>query len=355
MKILHSADWHLDTPFQGRTPEQAQTLRRALLQVPGKIAQLCRNHKCDMMLLSGDLFDGAYTQESLQALRSALQETAVPVFITPGNHDFTGNDSPWLTQSWPENVHIFTKPAMEVVELPALNCRVYGAGFTGMDCEALLEGFRAGDGTVNIGILHGDPTQPNSPYCPISQAQVAGSNLAYLALGHIHKGGQFTAGNTLCAWPGCPMGRGYDEQGEKGVLLVSIEDTVQAQFIPLDVPRFYDWEVSAEQDAEKQLEALLPPVGNEYHYRITFTGESEPLALAALQDTFSRFPNLTLRDKTVPPLDIWRSVGEDSFEGAYFQLLQSSLEGKSEDQQQTILLAARISRQILDGQEVILP
>lgn len=354
IKILHSADWHLDSPFQGRSEEQARFLRRELLQIPGKVAQLCRDHRCDMMLLSGDLFDGVYTADSVQALRCALEEAAVPVFISPGNHDFIGNDSPWLSHSWPENVHIFTKPVMESVQIPELNCRVYGAGFVSMDCEALLEDFHADSSMLSIGILHGDPTQANSPYCPVSQKQVADSGLAYLALGHIHKGDSFTAGNTLCAWPGCPMGRGYDEQGKKGVLLVDLEDRVQTQFIALDAPRFYDQEVSAQQDAAAVLQQILPPVGNDDFYRITFTGESEPLDLRALSAAFSRFPNLTLRDNTVPPLDIWRSVDEDSFEGHYFRLLKETMEN-GEDQQQLALLAARISRQILDGQEVVLP
>ena len=355
MKILHSADWHLDTPFQGRTPEQAQALRRVLLQVPGKIVQLCADHKCDMVLLAGDLFDGPYSADSVLALRSALQEIAVPVFITPGNHDFVGKDSPWLTEIWPENVHIFTKPVMECVELSALKCRVYGAGFTAMDCDALLEGFRAQEDMLSIGILHGDPTQGSSPYCPITETQVANTGLSYLALGHIHKGGSFTAGGTLCAWPGCPMGRGYDEQGEKGVYLVEIKDSVQTQFIPLDVPRFYDWEAPVQENAAAALQQLLPPVGNDNFYRITFTGESEAVDTDALTKQFERFPNLVLRDKTVPPLDVWRSLEEDSFEGYYFRLLKEAMAEKSEDEQQLCMLAARISRQILDGQEVVLP
>ena len=100
MKILHSADWHLCSPLQGRTPEQTQRLRRALLQIPGKIAALCRQEQCDMMLLAGDLFDGACTKESLNAVRTALEEVGIPVFISPGNHDFCAANSLWLTEKW---------------------------------------------------------------------------------------------------------------------------------------------------------------------------------------------------------------------------------------------------------------
>ena len=351
IKILHSADWHLDSPLQLQTEEQSQSMRRALLEIPDKIAAICKDRSCDLVLLSGDLFDGAYTQDSLRVLKNALEEMAVPVFIAPGNHDFAAAGSPWLSEIFPANVHIFTRQTMEYQDIPALDCRVYGAGFVSMDCPGLLEGFRADDTMkYNIGILHGDPTQVSSPYCPVTSEQVRQSGLDYLALGHIHKGESFRVGKTLCAWPGCPMGRGYDEQGEKGVLLVTLDSPAAPEFLPLNTPRFYDLEVSA-----GALSATLPPVGNGDFYRITLTGPSEPLDLAALAAEYSRFPNLVLRDRTVPPVDVWSSAGEDTFEGMYFKLLHDALETSDEDTQAHIRLAAKISRQLLDGQEVVLP
>ncbi len=357
IKILHSADWHLDSPIVGRSEAQTVLLRAALLALPGKIAAVCKAEQCDLMLLSGDLFDGPYTADSFRAVQNALEEAAVPVFIVPGNHDFFASESPWQKECWPENVHIFTQNHMTAVTLPDLNCTIYGAGFTGPDSEGLLEGFRASDdGTTAIGILHGDPTQLHSPYCPITQQQVQQSGLAYLALGHIHKGGSFRAGNTLCVWPGCPMGRGFDEQGEKGVQIVTLESKeASARFVPLGVPRFYDSEVPAGEDAAAALDTVLPPVGNSDFYRITFTGESAPLDMDGLYRQFSRFSNLELRDRTEPPLDLWATAGEDTLEGVYFRMLQKQLETADAKTREQILLAAKLSRQILDNREVKLP
>ena len=355
MKILHSADWHLGSPLQGKTQEQTALLRRELSLIPGKITALCKQEQCDLMLLAGDLLDSPQAADCYPALYRALEDAAVPVFITPGNHDFLAPDSLWLTKSWPENVHIFTKPELDSVFLPQLNCRVYGAGFTSMDCDGLLSGFTAAPGELAIGILHGDPTQVSSPYCPITRPQVKASGLAYLALGHIHKGGAFTAGSTLCAWPGCPMGRGYDEQGEKGALIVTIGEEAQTRFVPLDTPKFFDLEVEALEDPVASLASLLPALGSDDFYRITLTGPSQPLDLSPLKTHFSHFPNLELRDATTPPVDIWTSAGEDSLEGTYFELLQQALASADPQTQKKILLAARISRQILDGQEVRLP
>ena len=352
IKILHSADWHLDSPLMLRSPAQAEPLRAALHQIPEQVASICKAKRCDLMLLAGDLFDGPYAADTLHAVRNALEEAAVPVFIAPGNHDFVDFQSPWLAESWPGNVHIFTHPVIEALELPELDCTVVGAGYTKMDCQGLLADYAPRHDTrYSVGVLHGDPTQLNSPYCPVTAEQVRLSGLDYLALGHIHKGGSFREGKTLCAWPGCPQGRGYDETGEKGLLLVTLEDTAEAEFIPLTGPRFYDLEVTA----EKGPGAVLPPVGSDDFYRVTLTGASEAPDPDALRQEFSRFPNLEIRDRTTPLKPLWDNTGADTLEGIYFQLLRDAVDAAEGSQKQQLLLAARISRQLLDGQEVELP
>ena len=357
MKILHSADWHLDSPILGRTQAQTALLKESLLQLPHKIAAAALAEGCDLMLLSGDLFDGPHSPESLKAVKDALAEAAIPVVITPGNHDHLSPASPWLTEVWPDNVHIFKTAAMESIAFPGLDCRVYGAAFTGPEAPALLEGFHGQcDETYAIGVLHGDPTQGSSPYCPVTAQQIQASGLAYLALGHIHKGGQLTAGQTLCAWPGCPMGRGFDETDAKGVLVVTLDSTgCHSRFLPLDVPRFFDLECAAGENAEEAIAAILPASGGQDFYRITLTGEAAAPDIDALEQAFPQFPNLQLRDRTEAPLDIWANAGEDSLEGVYFGLLQQQLEDADEAVREQILLAARISRQILENREVKLP
>ena len=237
MKILHSADWHLDSPLGGFSEEQAKFLRAELLKVPDRVAALCKSENCDLLLLAGDLFDGDYTRESLVAVQTALKEVGIPVFIAPGNHDFCRPDSPYMAEDWPENVHIFKHAGIESVSLPELDCKVYGAGYEAMDCPGLLKDFQAhGLAKWHIGLLHSDPLQSSTPYCPVTTNQIRESALSYLAMGHIHKGGSFRAGETLCAWPGCPMGRGYDEPGVKGVLVVELDNSVSARFLPLSTP-----------------------------------------------------------------------------------------------------------------------
>ena len=352
LKILHSADWHLDSPFAGFPEAQRILLRNEQRKIPGKIADLCRRENCDMMLLAGDLFDGEATRETLRLLKKALTDCGVPVLIAPGNHDFCHPDSIWLQERWPDNVFIFTA-GLESVTIKGLDCRIYGAAFRSMDCAPVLENFKvSGDETYKVAVLHGDPGQPNSPYNAITAAQVRASGLQYLALGHIHKAGAFQAGHSLCAWPGCPMGRGWDETGEKGVCIVTITDVVDIQAVSLDSLRFHDLTVNVEDDPVAALEMALPASGGKDFYRVSLAGSAE-LDLPALRQAFAQFPNLELRDKTEPPLDIWADADEDSLEGIYFTMLKKAMEANAEQAERT-LLAAEISRKLLSGREVTL-
>ena len=87
MKILHTADWHLDAPMEGDAG-----LRRELAGIPRKIAALCKNEGCDLMIIAGDLFDGLCSRQTLEEVMGVLEELARPVIITPGNHDFCGEN-----------------------------------------------------------------------------------------------------------------------------------------------------------------------------------------------------------------------------------------------------------------------
>lgn len=345
LKLLHSADWHLGSSFSGFSEDQRAVLNRAHRKIPGRILEIAHGEAVDMVLLSGDLLEENCGREWIDLLKHTLREFQVPVFVAPGNHDFCCPGSPWVEEVWPENVHIFTR-GLESVVVPELDCRVYGAGYQSMDCPPLLRDFRAeGRETYCVAVLHGDPVVSNSPCCPVTTAQIRESGLNYLALGHIHKSGSVSAGETLCAWPGCPMGRGWDETGEKGVFIVSLEAGVNTRTVGLDGPRFQEleWDVENLDD----LEQVLPAGATEDFYRITLTGFGTPRT-EILGARFSHIPNLVIRDRTQPPLPAWDDLTEDSLEGTYFRLLRQSKDPRAE-------LALEISRKLLAGREVPLP
>lgn len=355
IKILHSADWHLDAPMVGFTPEQAATLQKESRLLPQRIVDLCKQEQCDLLFLAGDLFDGIPARDTVQSVMDALSSLDIPVIITPGNHDFCSDNSPYIKESWPENVHIFKKAQIESIAFPELDCRIYGAGYQSMDCPGLLKQFHAeGQEIYQIGVFHGDATTASS-YFPITRNQLQESGLCYVALGHIHKRGSLTAGQTLCLWPGAPMGRGYDELGAKGVLLVTLQEVPEAKFLPLDTPRFFDETVDVGEDAAAALVGVLPPIDSRDFYRVTLTGYSQGIDTDALLQQFPHVPNLILRDKTIPEADLWKNTDSDTLEGMLFSALKEAADSPSQVLSQRAQLAARICRSILDGQEVVLP
>ena len=99
----------------------------------------------ELVLLPGDLLDGAHSAGTLENLKEALREMAVPVFITPGNHDPYTPSSPYARLTWPSHVHIFTSPYPERVEL--LACLIYSEA--GGDACSDLCRFMVGDVVLN--------------------------------------------------------------------------------------------------------------------------------------------------------------------------------------------------------------
>ena len=358
IKFLHTADLHLDSPFAALRPEQAIQRRQEQRAMVGKICALCRENACDLLLLSGDLFDGGSVYlDTLDVLRDELCECGAQVFIAPGNHDFLSPASPYLTQAWPENVHIFTSARVESIVLRNLGCAVHGAAFTSPAMPDLLTGFRVPEDCrdyVNLMVLHGDAVQADSPYSPVSRTEIEQSGLRYLALGHTHARSELLhAGDTCYAWPGCPMGRGFDEAGEKGVYIGTIDEGVELRFEPLDVRRYELLEVTAGDDPLARILDAIPDQTENDIYRITLTGESEGFDLAALQSALeNRFYALQLRDATVPPLELWTRCGETTLEGMSLHTLRRALAHcETARQRRCIELAARRIVEVCEGRE----
>lgn len=350
LKILHAADFHLDSPFAGLGGEQSALRRRELRALPSRLAQLAKEREADLVLLPGDLFDGQRVYpETIEALAAALGEMAVPVFISPGNHDCLDSRSPYLTSQWPENVHIFTSTALTGVELPHLGCVVHGCAFTAPHREDdPLAGFTApDDGSIHLLCLHGDVAQ-SGVYAPISPASLSGCGADYVALGHIHaRSAPETAGNTVWAYPGCPEGRGFDECGEKGVYLVTIDgQSVTAEFIPTCLRQY----------RIEPLELPGQPEGSSPDLvRLLLRGEQHrPPNLPQLTEQWKdRFFHLELRDETTLPRDLWERGEEDSLTGLFLRQMKERLDKAEDWEKPQLLLAARFGLAALEGGEDI--
>lgn len=352
IKIIHGADFHLDSPFSGLTPERAAQRRGEQRELLDALARLALEKRADLVLLSGDLLDSEHVyRETAQALRSALCSLPCPVFIAPGNHDFYGPRSVWSALDWPDNVHIFEAP--EWVDLPG--CSLWGRAFTDAHQEACpLEGLSIpDDGKLHIACLHGD-VGGTGGYGPISVMDIAASGLDYLALGHVHQGsGLQRAGNTFWAYPGCPEGRGFDELGDKGVLYVEAEPgNVTARFIPLAKRRYeiVSVDITGAADALSAVRSALPNHPENLICRLVLTGEGPSPDLAALDRALSpAFYGLTLIDRTRLPRSLWERRGEDALTGLFLRAMWDKCQTQPDDP--VCQLAARYGLAALEGGE----
>lgn len=361
IRLLHAADLHLDSPFQSLKARQALERRVEQRQLVARIAALARERQADMLVFAGDVFDSdALFSETGRSLESALARLDIPVFFAPGNHDWYAKHSLWSTLSLGDNVHIFSGEAMECVFLPDLGVRVWGTAFTGRSRRAPLDGFEAekdGD-LVDIMVLHGDVGKSGSPYGPIEPEELARSGMDYVALGHSHSfSGLRRAGETYYAWPGCAEGRGFDECGEKGVILAEIEPgQCRIELVPIAGRKYEILKVDI-TDKPSPLQAIedaLAGGGEGDVYRIVLEGEAANAPDLALlhKELAGRFYALQLRDETRPKRALWDGCGTDSLRGLFLTKLRRLYDGTADEKQRRrIVQAARWGLRALDNGE----
>ncbi len=335
IRLLHAADLHLDSPFQALGRDKALQRRGEQRELLRRIADAAREHQADIAVFSGDLFDSEdIFSDTGRLLEQVLSGMEIPVFIAPGNHDWYGPRSVWKRLRFGGNVHVFTRPEIDCVTLPDLGVRVWGTAFTDRFRTPPLTDFEAekdGD-TIDILAIHGEVGEPGSRYGAVTEEQLRRSGMDYVALGHVHSfSGLRRAGDTFYAWPGCPEGRGFDETGQKGVILAELAPgECRAEFLPVPGRRYeiLSVDVSETSDPAEAVRGALPKEHGKDIFRVILTGQTDvPPDLPSLRrELESRFFALDLRDATIPRRDIWAERGTDSLKGLFLSRLWERLE-----------------------------
>lgn len=349
VRVLHAADFHLDSAFTALTAEQARQRRQEGRDLVRHMVDYGNDHQADLMLLCGDLFDSdALFAQTPQELSEALASFRGRVFIAPGNHDYYSDRSPYATDWWPENVHIFTSRTMERVFLPKYGCTVYGAAFLEPEenSSAQLSGLAAEEEEdIAIGLLHGEVGVRDSRYRAIPLTEIENSGLTYLALGHVHShGGIRRAGNTTYAYSGCTEGRGFDETGPRGFLFGQIEKgAVQMEFVPFARRRYELLSVDVTDcDVPAAVESAAGTDTERDIYRILLTGEREgSLDMDSLYHRLSpMFYALELQDRTTVRRQLWDRCGEDTLRGLFLQKMKERHDAAANDEERAVIQQA---------------
>ncbi len=189
LKIIHTGDIHLDSPFSGLDERRAEVRKTELRGTFTSLMTYVRMNAVNILLIAGDFFDrGFVTRETVAiVLREFARVPDCKIIISPGNHDPYTDDSIYTKVKWPDNVYIFKDEEMTRFEFPELGCDVYGYAFTG---EALAEcpiRKTEDNGRIKLLCAHAHLGVPTSVYAPVSAEMLADCGFSYAALGHVHK------------------------------------------------------------------------------------------------------------------------------------------------------------------------
>ena len=334
VRLIHTADLHLDSAFSSRfSKEEAEERRRNLLIAWNKLLQYGIERKVQAILISGDLFDSPVVSRSTMEifLSSIRKNPEISFFYLRGNHDTKNTFR--FRDDLPKNLFLFSKEGKKYrlkEKLVLLGQEFYGTERRNefpeepygterrsefpeesYGTESLLELPEEPEELVeeellspssskeavqsiwnlkeedcNILMLHGalregGPEVQNEQ--GISLKQLSRYPIHYLALGHIHKREEGKYGSLNYIYPGCLQGRGFDEEGEKGFYYVEIEEEtkeIKAEFVPLKegafriIPLFLS-EEDGTLDAEEKIRESLKKEGAEAKdsVRIILKGE----------------------------------------------------------------------------------
>lgn len=370
VKILHAGDFHLDAVRSSlKNPKLAARSREELRSTFLRTVETALSNGINVVLLAGDVFDGESASRSTVKLvkEAILKAPNIQFFIAPGNHDPLVQNSPYLIEGWPSNVHIFVG-SVEKFDLPQFNLCVWGSGFTqGQQWGKKLADFKVDDKSkINIMVLHGEMTAEGgvTPYGPVTIGEIARSGLDYLALGHIHTASQLQkSGDTFYAYCGCPEGQGFDETGEKGVLIGTIEKgSAQLQFLPMAKRRYEIINVDLQgivttAQAGTRIREVAGELLSQHFIRAVLCGEvsaeiSLPPSLIEkeLEDAFY----IELLDETTLSKDLDSLASEQSLQGIFVAKLLKRIKeaGNDTHARKTAELALKLGLAAMADEEV---
>lgn len=228
VKLLHTADIHLDSPLKTlalRDEALRDRIQTATRQAFMRIVDTAIAENVAGVLIAGDLFDGAErsarTAAFLTGALDQLRFAGIKVFYIKGNHDAENPITGAL--DLPENVHVFDGRGSKVQLTD--NIWIHGVSFAGRHAaESLLPKFPAPvSGATNIAMLHTSlaGAAGHDVYAPCSVSELSQMGFDYWALGHVHKR-QIHNSAPPIVMPGMPQGRDMGETGSKSATLLDV-------------------------------------------------------------------------------------------------------------------------------------
>ncbi len=280
MKILHTADIHIQEADDQRWQALATVLKRA------------ETEKADIVTISGDLFDKDFNAtQNRGKIRQLFSKHDLQIIIIPGNHD---SKSFAKGLDFGDNVKIIHKLYQPI---SIANIDFYGLPFSSLNETELITRLQTlqnqlNPKKINILLFHGElldqffdshdfGDEGNRRYLPIHLSTFTDLNIDYVLAGHFHKSyhqheldNQRLKNGGYFIYPGSPVSITKKETGPRQACLFETGNTPQA--ISLETPYYQEINLQIMPDDEqpplKQLKAALKNIDSHAQPLITLKG-----------------------------------------------------------------------------------
>lgn len=353
MKFIHCSDIHLDSSMERNlSAAQARERNAEVCATFARMAAYAAENGITAVIIAGDLFDTqrATAQTAGFVLDTIRSVPGVDFLYLRGNHDVSGFE----TMELPENLKTF---GTEWTYHRYGHVTVAGMDLEREEWESCYDRLDLPESGVNIVTLHGQvSTQPGEEL--IALPKLKRKNIDYLALGHIHgyQTGKLDDRGTWC-YCGCLEGRGFDELGPKGFVLLDVDEgTVKQEFIPFARRTMEEVtvDISGLITVSQLLEAVqraVQQLGADSLVKVTLTGsytlETQKDLNFLKKMLEGRFYFLKIKDESRLRIEKETYEHDISLKGEFIRLVMAS-DRSDEEKEQIICCGIRA----LSGEEV---
>lgn len=341
MRIIHTSDLHLGSPLTARlSPDKARLRRAELQRTFERIVERGKELSAEGIIIAGDIFDSDdITRMTVERFYCTVRSApSIRFFSIAGNHDKDALKAFGIP--CPENLTLIGD-AWEKHRLGEVV--IAGRSGAGAGICAGLELCRE---DVNIVILHGSLDESRSRDS-LSPRELEGRNIDYLALGHYHSYSEVAIDNRCAAvYSGTPEGRGFDECGECGFVLLEIEGgRIRKQFIPFAKRKMTEIEVDlshteSRTDIEATVRGALRTLSIDDCVRVVLTGsvlpEASPDTDIMTKENEAGFFHFEIKDRTRLRIDPEVYRYDRSLKGEFLRMVSERVDISPEEKERII-------------------
>ena len=216
MKINHYADLHLDSKMTSNlSKEQAKERKMEILRTYSRMVEYAKNNGIKAIIIAGDLFDTRNVSATARNLvkDSITSNPDIDFYYLKGNHDSDNFIS--KLDEIPDNLKLFSD---KWTTYSYGNITISGIEIDKSNEATMYNSLVLDNENYNVVTLHGQIGD-------IVLNNLKNKGIDYLALGHVHEyqSGQLDNRGMYC-YSGCLEGRGFDECGPKGFVVLDIDD-----------------------------------------------------------------------------------------------------------------------------------